>query len=79
MRTIQTQAIVADDRTVTLQLPPEVMPGRHHLVVVIDEPGQVTATAGNQVSFPRHDIPWPFPEDFTARREDLDDDSGRGA
>ncbi len=37
MRTIETKAIVEADGTLTVQLPPEVTPGEHQVVLVIEE------------------------------------------
>ena len=41
MRTIEATALIADDRRLVLQLPPDVAPGEHHVRVTIDEPAQV--------------------------------------
>jgi hypothetical protein len=38
MKAIETTAIVGDDRTVTVQLPPDIAPGRHRIMVVVDGP-----------------------------------------
>ncbi len=44
MRRIETSATVMDDGTVTLQLPPDIAPGEHQIIMMIDEqpvvPGQ---------------------------------------
>jgi len=37
MRTLEMTATVGLDRTVTLQLPPDIMPGEYQIVVVIDD------------------------------------------
>ena len=37
MRTIEAKAIIADDRRLVLQLPWDVAPGEHHVVVLLDE------------------------------------------
>ena len=39
MRTIQTKAKIAEDRKLVLQLPSDVTPGEHRVVVVLDEDG----------------------------------------
>jgi hypothetical protein len=41
MHTIQTTAVISEDRKLVLQLPPDVAPGEYRLRVLIDEPGQV--------------------------------------
>lgn len=37
MRTIETKATVTDDGKLIVQAPPDIPPGEHHVVVVIDE------------------------------------------
>jgi hypothetical protein len=37
MRTIEATAVIADDRRLVLQLPRDVAPGEHHIVVLLDE------------------------------------------
>lgn len=37
MRTIQTRGTVTDDRKLTIDLPSDVSPGSHQVVVVIDD------------------------------------------
>jgi hypothetical protein len=79
MRTIETTIEVDDQRKATIQLPADLTPGPYRaVVVVIDEPA-APPVHPTMADFPRHDIPWPFPEGFTFRREDIYDDSGRGA
>jgi len=76
MKTILTQAIVTDDRTVTLKLPDEITPGLHALVIVIEE-GAVGPSAGLSLDdFPVIDV-GPWPEGLSLRREDLYGDDGR--
>ncbi len=38
MKTLEMTVVVGPDRTVTLRLPPDIMPGEHQIVVVIDDP-----------------------------------------
>jgi hypothetical protein len=75
MRTIETTATVGPDGTLTGQVPPEVPPGQHRVVLVIDEePAGEEKTA--LFDFPVDD--WgPWPESLTLRREDMYDDWGR--
>jgi len=37
MKAIETNALIPDDRVLTLQLPREVQPGEHHIFVIIGE------------------------------------------
>ena len=37
MRTIETTATVTEEGQLTLQVPPDILPGQHRVVVVIDE------------------------------------------
>lgn len=77
MRTIETMGVVAADHTITLKLPDDVPEGNCQIVVVIQDemeparkPGPLTA---NWETF---DI-GPWPEGFTASREQLYGDDGR--
>jgi hypothetical protein len=79
MRTIETIIVVDDQGRATIQLPAELSPGTHRALVMIPDGPDAATTRPTMADFPRHDIPWPFPEGYTFRREDLDDDSGRGA
>jgi hypothetical protein len=73
--TVQIRVIVDDKGVATLRLPPDITPGPHEAVLVIEE-----ALAQNKTpimeGFPRHDV-GPWPEGFTVRREDIYDDDGR--
>jgi hypothetical protein len=73
MRAITPTAEVGPDRVLTVQLPPEVSPGRHEVVVVLNGAAAVSDTPG---PWPRHDgAAWPA--DLSLRREDLYGDDGR--
>lgn len=73
MKAITTTADVGPDRVLTIQLPPEVPPGRHEVVVVLNGTGAVLGPLG---AWPRHDgVAWPA--DLSLRREDLYGDDGR--
>ena len=37
MRMIETTAIITDEGTLTVQVPPDITPGDHHIVVIIDD------------------------------------------
>ena len=77
MRTIETTAVIEPDGKLILQLPPDIPPGEHRIVLVIDE---------TAVSLPDTPMPplqlqvfdWPnWPDEATFRREDIYDDDGR--
>lgn len=75
MRTVETTATVGSDGTLTAQVPPEVRPGRHRVVLVIEE----EATGEDQPpmpDFPVIDV-GPWPQGLSLRREDMYDDWGR--
>ena len=78
MKMIQTRIEVDDQRKATIQLPADVPPGSYQAVVVIEN--QEPAAPRRQptmADFSRHEIPWPFPEGFTFRREEMYGDDGR--
>jgi hypothetical protein len=71
MTTIETSIEADDQRKATIQLPADAKPGSYRaLILVFDEPERTTAPP-TMADFPQHDIPWPFPEGYTFRREDL--------
>ncbi len=73
MQTIQAIATVTDNGELTLQVPLGIAPGRHQVVVVIDEEPVQPRVLGE---FPVLDI-GPWPENLSLRREDMYDDDGR--
>ena len=75
MRTIETKAIVEADGTLTVQVPPEVTPGEHQVVVVIEEIVS-PVPARPRLAFPViHVGPWPAT--LSLRRKDMYVDRGR--
>jgi hypothetical protein len=75
MRTIETTATITAEGTLIVQVPPDIPPGPHHIVVWIDDqPGLPDTRA-------RHDFPvihvGAWPADLSLRREDMYDDDGR--
>jgi len=76
MKMIQTTIVVDAEGKATIQLTPDVTPGPHQAVVVIDEPASAQLQP-TMADFPRHEIPWPFPEGFTFRRDEIYGDDGR--
>lgn len=74
MKTIETTAMIGEDRVLTVQLPQDVMPGRRQVAVIIDEAGAPVTTTLDD--FPTIDVgPWPF--GLLLRREDMYGDDGR--
>jgi len=72
MKMIQTTIVVDAAGKATIQLTPDVTPGPHQAVVVIDEPATVRA----RLTFSAHDV-GRWPEGFTVRREEIYGDDGR--
>ncbi len=87
MRSLETIAIVSSDRKITVQLPADIRPGAHRVVVVIDEmPTEIQP--GPQPIRPTPQFAQPKPKPLTTaphfvgirvatntfRREDLYDD-----
>lgn len=77
IKTLDTVVTVPEDRTVTLQLPPEVTTGPHRIIAIIDEPSELESEAAPKpFVFPV--IPEArWPDDMPIRREDLYGDDGR--
>ena len=75
MRTIETIATVTEDGKITIQVPPDIMPGEHKIVVVIEEPPLKKETRP-PLDLPVHDY-GPWPENLSFRREDMYDNWGR--
>ena len=75
MRAIETTAVVGDDGTVTVRVPPDIPPGPHRIVLVIEE-----QTAADRqpllADWPAHDV-GPWPPGLSLRREDMYDEWGR--
>jgi hypothetical protein len=75
MRTIETTAVVTADHTITVKLPDDVPAGEYRVVVVMANENQDRASP-----LPFNLIPLdlgPWPEGFTASREQLYGDDGR--
>ena len=75
MKTIACSVLVDEDRKAVVQLPRQIAPGQHDLVVVIDE------QAAKPVMDPLQGFPTirldHWPEDLSLRREDMYGDDGR--
>jgi hypothetical protein len=77
MKTIETTILVPPGGKLTLELdlPPNIPPGEHHIVVVIDD-DPLPLLLPAPLEFPVIDV-GPWPEHLSLRREDLYDDWGR--
>lgn len=76
MQTIETTAEIGDDRKLTVQLPLEVAPGRHQIVVVVESPPHLQSPRWTMADWPIHDAALVDPN-FTMRREEVYGDDGR--
>lgn len=72
MRTIEATATIRPDSTLTVQVPPDIPPGDHHIVVIIDEQPTVQ-TPRPPLQFAAYPVGLTAPE-RTFRREELYDD-----
>jgi hypothetical protein len=74
MRTIKTTAMIGADRKLILQLPPDITPGKYHVVLILEEQ-PVTVEKSALLDFPVDNL-GEWPEDLSLRREDIYDDFG---
>ena len=75
MKTITTRATVASDGTLTVRLPPDIRPGEHRVVLVIDEQPEAKPEPRSPDMPVLHVGTWPA--QLSLRREDLYGDDGR--
>ena len=74
MKTFETTAIVSAEHRLTVDVPCDVMPGAHRIVIVIDDlPDDQMKPP---LDLPDHDL-GPWPGNLSLRREDLYDEWGR--
>lgn len=76
MKTIETIAVIGEDRKLTVQLPPEIAPGPHQIVLVVDAPSRDAPQTWTIDDWPIHDAAL-LDSGFTMRREELYGDDGR--
>lgn len=77
MRAVETVAAVNSDHTMTAQLPADIPPGSHRVVVVIEaDTSHEPPPQHGWANWPAHDVALTDPT-FTFRREDLYGDDGR--
>ncbi len=72
MKSFQTTIVFDEQGKALIQLPVEVTPGPHRVVVVIDEQPGPRAP----LTFSAHDV-GPWPEGFSVRREEIYGNDGR--
>jgi len=70
MKTIETQAMVSDDGILTAKVPPDIKPGEHHTVILIDESSKMESK--DELKLGRYNVGL-IPENVTFRREDMYD------
>ncbi|MBI3979257.1 MAG: hypothetical protein HY331_13830 [Chloroflexi bacterium] len=75
MKTIQTIATVTPDGQLIVPAPPDIPPGEHQVVLVIDE-RSLPREPRPLLEFPVLDL-GPWPANLSLRREDMYDDWGR--
>ena len=75
MRTIEATATVADDGTLTVRVPSDLPPGKHKVVLVVEDYGP-SRIEQSQLDLPEFDV-GPWPDGLSLRREDMYDDWGR--
>lgn len=76
MLTIEATATVSRDRKLVMPVPKDILPGKHKVVVVIDEQVSEPSQEGDVLDLPVHDL-GPWPSGLSLRREALYDDAGR--
>jgi hypothetical protein len=75
MRTIEATATVTKDGKLTVQVPEDIPPGEHAVVIVLAE-NAVPRANRPPLNFPVHDS-GPWPAELSLRREDLYGDRGQ--
>ncbi len=60
MKTIDLKAMIGSDHKLVVQLPADIPPGEHQVVVVIDETTFAETKSSPMADWPVHDVgPWP--------------------
>ena len=76
MRTLTTTAVISPNHTLTVQVPGDIAPGVHEVVIVIGGPAPQQSQPLSFRDWPAHDVGLVDPT-MTFRREDLYGDDGR--
>jgi hypothetical protein len=79
MKAIQTTVQVDAEHKATVQLPDDVAPGTYTASLILVESPPKPQRPTIMEDFPRYDVQVNLPEGYTFRREQMYDDSGRGA
>lgn len=77
MRAVTATANVSPDHTMTLQLPADVRPGTHRVVIVLQDDPEATSPRPFLADWPAAHQTGPVDPDTTYRREDLYADDAR--
>ena len=72
MRTIETTATVTNNGKLTIQIPPDIEPGEHKIVIVIEEQ-PIRKETRPPLDFPVMSV-GSWPENLSLRREDMYDE-----
>lgn len=75
MKTIETKAVVTEDKRLTVQVPEHIVSGEYHVVVIIDENTEEKRSRP-PLNFPI-DSYGAWPSHLSLRREDMYGDDGR--
>ncbi len=79
MKAIETTVLVTADGKATLQLPPDVLPGEHRIVLVIDEQQVLHEPSTQEPTKPGFPVihVGSWTSDLPLRREEIYGDNGR--
>jgi hypothetical protein len=76
MRTIETSLAVNSNHQAVIQLPEDILPGKHHAVITIDSESRQKKPEDWLKNFPVISLGG-WPNDFIMSRDQLYDDDGR--
>jgi hypothetical protein len=78
MKSMQTTATASVDGKLTVQLPPSITPGEHHVLLIIDDGAAPSKARIPTPPLALNVLRWEaWPADSTFRREDIYGDGGR--
>jgi len=75
MKTIETVAVVTEERTMTVHVPADVEPGEHRVVIIVED-AAATRPGRKPLDLPSFDV-GRWPDNLPLRRDELYDDLGR--
>ena len=76
MKTIETEILVSEDGKAVVPIPSGITPGRHAVVVVVDDSNGTPQSDLSLNDFPVDSV-GAWPPDLSLRLEDMYDDDGR--